>query len=297
MASDGTVTIAGIRLTHPDRVVFADQDVTKRELAEYYEAVGARMLAHCGARPLSLVRCPQGPTKHCFFQKHAMDGFPDAVGSVRVAEKDGEEADYLTIDSVAGLVGAVQMNALEFHIWGARNDRLERPDRLVFDLDPDEGLGFDEVKRAAVEIRQALSDLSLESLVMVTGGKGVHIVAPLERRQSWEELKSFAKGFAGRLADQEPERFTATMSKAKRKGRIFVDWLRNERGSTAIAPYSTRSRKGAPVACPVTWDELSTLKAANGFSIEAVLDRLSQPDPWEKAADLRQSITKAMRPK
>ncbi|MCQ0986451.1 DNA ligase D [Jiella marina] len=294
MASNDTVTIAGIRLSHPERVVFNDQGVTKRALAEYYEAVGERMLMHVAGRPLSLVRCPQGPAKHCFFQKHAKEGFPKEVGSVTLTEKDGSKADYLTVDSVPGLVGAVQMNALEFHIWGARSDRLERPDRLVFDLDPDEGLGFEDVRDAAFDVRAALDELGLASVALVTGGKGVHVIAPLERRQGWDELKGFAKGLAARFAEEEPQRFTATMSKAKRKGRIFIDWLRNERGSTAIAPYSTRSRKGAPVACPVSWDELRGLDAANGFSIDAVIERLADPDPWEEASELRQSITKPM---
>ena len=287
-------TIAGIRITHPDRIVFNEHEVTKGELAHYYEAVAERLLAHAGHRPLSLVRCPEGPTQHCFFQKHASGGFPGAVGSVTVPEKDGGTADYLTVSSAAGLVGAVQMNALEFHIWGARNDRLEKPDRLVIDLDPDQGLGFEKVKRAAFDLKQRLAEIGLETFALVTGGKGVHVVAPLERRQDWDDLKSFARAFAVRQAEAEPRRFVATMSKAKRKGRIFIDWLRNERGSTAIAPYSTRSRPGAPVATPVTWAELEGLDVANGFDVEAVIERLAKGDPWADYVLIRQSITKAM---
>ena len=287
-------TIAGIRVTHPDRIVFTEHHVTKGELALYYEAVAERMLAHAGDRPLSLVRCPEGPTKHCFFQKHASGGFPGAVGSVTVPEKDGGSAEYLTVSDAAGLVGAVQMNALEFHIWGARNDRLEKPDRLVIDLDPDEGLGFKDVKRAAFDLKRRLADIGLQTFALVTGGKGIHVVAPLARRQDWDDVKGFARAFAARQAEAEPKRFVATMSKAKRKGRIFIDWLRNERGSTAIAPYSTRSRPGAPVATPVTWDELEGLDAANGFYPETVLQRLDEDDPWADYAEVRQSITKAM---
>lgn len=293
--SDGApVTVAGVRLTSPDRVVYDSQGVTKLDLAHYYEAVAARMLEHAGNRPVSLVRCPQGRNKHCFFQKHDTGGFPNAVKTVAVAEKDGGTADYLTMPDAAALVGAVQMGTLEFHIWGARNDRLEKPDRLVFDLDPDEGLGFADVKTAAFDLRDRLADLGLQSFAMVTGGKGVHVVVPLERRQGWTELKAFAKGFAQTQADTEPERFVATMSKAKRKGRIFIDWLRNERGATAITPYSTRSRAGAPVATPVGWAELETFEAANGFDIEAVLQRLQDADPWSDYGSVRQSITKAM---
>lgn len=293
-AAKAPVTVAGVRLSNPDRVVFDGQGLTKLDLAHYYAAVAERMLAHAGNRPVSLVRCPQGRNKHCFFQKHDTGGFPDAVKTVAIAEKDGGTADYLTLPDAAALVGAVQMGTLEFHIWGARNDRLEKPDRLVFDLDPDEGLGFADVKAAAFDLRDRLADLGLQSFAMVTGGKGVHVVVPLERRQGWPEVKAFARDFAARQASAEPERFVATMSKAKRKGRIFIDWLRNERGATAIAPYSTRSRAGAPVATPVGWDELESLNAANSFDIDAVLQRLQDADPWSDYGSVRQSITKAM---
>ncbi|HEX2018541.1 MAG TPA: DNA ligase D [Aurantimonas sp.] len=284
--------VAGVRLTHPERVVFAGQGVTKGDLALYYERVADRMLAHAGGRPLSLVRCPQGGQKRCFFQKHDTGGFPDAVRTVPIPEKDGGIEHYLTVADASGLVGAVQMNTLEFHIWGSRNDRLEKLDRLIFDLDPDEGLDFEDVKAASSDLRDRLAALGLTSFAMVTGGKGVHVVLPLDRRQGWEEAKGFAKAFAVRQSEEEPDRFVATMSKAKRKGRIFIDWLRNERGSTAIAPYSTRSREGAPVATPVSWDELAGLDAANGFDINAVIARLDQPDPWAEYGDVRQSLTK-----
>ena len=286
--------IAGVRISHPDRVVFTEHQVTKGELAHYYETIAERLLIYGGDRPLSLVRCPEGPTKHCFLQKHASRGFPSAVNAVTIQEKDGGTAQYLSIDSAAGLVAAVQMNALEFHIWGARNDALEKPDRLVFDLDPDESLSFGNVRDAAFDLRDRLANVGLRTFVLVTGGKGVHIVAPLERRQGWDDMKAFARGFANAQAEAEPKRFVATMSKARRKGRIFIDWLRNERGSTAIAPYSTRSRAGAPVATPVSWDELKSLDAANGFRPETVIERLSESDPWGQYSSTRQSITKAM---
>ena len=288
------IKIAGVRITHPDRVVFTEHRVTKGAIAQYYEAVSERLLTYGGDRPLSLVRCPEGPTKHCFFQKHASRGFPSAMNVVTIPEKDGGTAQYLSVVSAAGLIGAVQMNALEFHIWGSRNDTLERPDRLVFDLDPDESLDFSDVKNAAFDLRDRLADVGLETFALVTGGKGVHIVAPLERRQNWDELKAFARGFAHAQATAEPKRFVATMSKAKRKGRIFIDWLRNERGATAVAPYSTRSRAGSPVAMPVSWDELAKLEAANCFFPATVIERLSLPDPWTEYALTRQSIKKAL---
>ncbi|MCW4113900.1 DNA ligase D [Aurantimonas sp. MSK8Z-1] len=288
----GDAVVAGVKLSHPDRVLYEAHGVTKLDLARYYEAAAERMLTYAGDRPVSLVRCPAGG-KQCFFQKHDTGGFPDTIKKVPVAEKEGGTEDYLYFDSAEGLVAAIQMNTMEFHLWGARNDRLEKPDRLVFDLDPDEGLGFADVKRAAIDIRDVLAEIGLQTFPMVTGGEGVHIVAPLDRRADWPAVKAFARGFATTLVEHEPTRFIATMSKAKRKGLIFVDWLRNERGSTAIAPYSTRSREGAPVATPVSWEEFETLDRANGFDIEAVLERLGKPDPWDRYATVKQGITKA----
>jgi bifunctional non-homologous end joining protein LigD len=214
--------------------------------------------------------------------------------SLEIEEGSGKKEDYFYIDAAEGLIAAVQMGVLEFHVWGSRRDRIERPDRLVFDLDPDESLGFEEVRGAAFDLRAKLKELGLETLAMVTGGKGLHLIAPLERRAGWDEVKAFAKGFAATLAEAEPERFTATMSKQKRKGRIFIDWLRNERGATAIAPYSTRARQGAPVAMPIAWDELEALKRADGFSVAEAMERLKVGDPWAEASTWRQTITRKM---
>ena len=287
-------TVLGIRITHPERVLFAGQGIAKIDLARYYAAVADRMLEDAADRPVSLVRCPQGPQKACFFQKHAGDGFPEEIRRIPIEEKSGDRQDYLYIRDGAGLVAAVQMGTLEFHIWGSTVDSLEKPDRMIFDLDPDEGLGFAEVKSAAVLLRDRLADLGLRSVPMVTGGKGVHVVVPLERRSGWDGVRRFAKGLAGSVAAEDPGRFVATMSKEKRKGRIFIDWLRNERGATAVAPYSTRSREGAPVATPVSWDELETLDAANGFRMADIMERIEGADPWRESRSWRQSVTKAM---
>lgn len=283
-----------IRLTHPDRIVFPDQGVSKADLAAYYDAVSHRMLPHTAGHPLSLVRCPQGRSKKCFYQKHASAGFPDAIKPVEITESDGKPESYLYVTDAAGLVAAVQMGTLEFHIWGSRIDKLEKPDRLVFDLDPDTALTFRDVVAAAQDLRVALRDIGLQTVALVTGGKGVHVVAPLRRTADWATVKAFSKGFANSLAGQEPGRFTATMSKAKRKGRIFIDWLRNERGATAVAPYSTRARPGAPVAMPVSWDELPDLEAANTFGIAECLTRIEQKDPWAEAGGWSQSVTQKM---
>ncbi len=256
-----------VTVSNPDRVIFPESGQTKGELAAYYEQVSALMLPFAGHRPISLVRCPQGRAKKCFFQKHDSGTFGEHVHHVPIREKDGGSEDYLYVEDAAGLVQCVQMGTIEFHAWGARADAVEKPDRLIIDLDPDEGLGFAEVKQAAQDIRDRLADLGLTTFAMLSGGKGVHVIAPLTSGHDWETHKDFARRFAEALAMAEPERFIATMSKAKRKGKIFIDWLRNQRGATAVVPYSARARAGAPVAVPIAWAELEGFEAANLFTI------------------------------
>lgn len=273
------VTVESIAITHPDRQLYGKAGVTKADVARHYALVGERMLEIAGRRPVSLFRCPAGIDGECFFQKHAGKGFPEQLARIAIAEKDGEIGEYLYAKDVAGFVAAAQMGTIEFHGWGARADRLEAPDRLIFDLDPDEGLGFAETRKAAFEMRAALSEIGLQSTAMVTGGKGIHVIVPLRRTVRWDTVKAFAKTFAHMLADEAPERYIATMSKEKRKNRIFIDWLRNERGATAILPYSLRARPGAPVATPVTWEELEGLKSAAAFTIDDMVARLKGKDP------------------
>ncbi|MEE4201927.1 DNA ligase D [Erythrobacter sp.] len=259
---------ADVAISSRERVVFPDSGQTKGDLADYYTAVAGIMLPFAATRPVSLVRCPQGRAKKCFFQKHDSGAFGDAVLDVPIREKDGGSEDYLYVEDARGILQCVQMGTIEFHGWGARSDDVEAPDRMVFDLDPDEGLDFDDVKQAARDIRARLSDLGLVSFAMLSGGKGVHVVVPLSTGHSWEAHKSFARRFAEALSLAEPERFTANMSKAKRKRRIFIDWLRNQRGSTAVLPYSARARSGAPVAVPIAWNELKDMGSAQPFSID-----------------------------
>lgn len=260
-------TLDDIPISSRDRVVFPDAGYTKGELADYYAAVAPLMLSSAANRPISLVRCPQGRAKKCFFQKHDSGGFGPHVHHVPIREKQGGSEDYLFLDDAAGIRACVQMGTIEFHAWGSRADDVESPDRMIFDLDPDEGLDFDHVKRAAHTVHKRLTEIGLMSYPMLTGGKGVHVIVPLLTGHSWDAHKDFAQRFAGALAAAEPERFTATMSKAKRKGKIFIDWLRNQRGSTAIAPYSARARSGAPVAVPISWRELAEAETARAFSI------------------------------
>lgn len=286
-----------IKLTNPDRVLFPEADITKAEYAAYLEAAAARMGPHVFARPLSLVRTPDGVGGQQFFQKHAMAGAPKEIKTIPIKDDEGKAEDYITVAHAAGLAACAQMSAVELHIWGARNDDLEKPDRLVFDLDPDEALSFEDVKRAAFDIRALLDSAGLASFAMITGGKGVHIVLNLKRRHDWAEVKGFAKDFAEQVGALDPKRFVANMAKAKRKGRIFIDYLRNGRGATAIAPYSTRARPTAPVAVPVNWDELRTIPAANFFKLKDMPARLAEADPWADYAKAQMSLTKAARAK
>lgn len=285
---------AGIKLTSPDRVVFPEAGITKADLVAYYAAVAERMLPYIERRPLSLLRCPQGRDKYCFFQKHDTGGFPDAMKSLLIADKDGEKESCFYIEDLAGLIAGTQMNVLEWHLWGSLTKDVEKPERIIFDLDPDEGLAFSQVRSAAADIRAELESWGLSSYPMVSGGKGVHVIAPLRPSTEWPEVKLFCRNITQRLAEQYPDRFTANIRKAARKGKLFIDYLRNERGSTAIAPWSCRSREGAPAAVPVTWDELKTIKAANQFTLAHAAERARLPDPWPDYFTTRQSITKAM---
>jgi bifunctional non-homologous end joining protein LigD len=286
---------AGVRLTHPDRVLFRDPILTKRDLAVYYDAVAPFVLPHVAGRPLSLVRCPDGPTKGCFFQKHLGDTMPSAVHGIPITT-NGEDATYIGIDDLAGLISLVQMNVLEIHPWASREDRLERPDRLIFDIDPGPRVQWHDVALAARHIKEHLADLGLESFVRTTGGNGLHVVAPVLRRTTWDELKSFAREFADALVREAPDRYIATSSKAKRVGKLFVDYLRNERGGTAIACYSTRARPGATVATPLAWDELTSSVSPSQFNVRTVPARLRsmKQDPWKGFFDLGQALTRTM---
>jgi len=282
----------GVRLTHPEKIVYQPA-ITKAQLVAYYDAVAERMLPHIAKRPLSLVRLPTG-SKKPFFQKHDSGGFPDAFKKVKITETTGPTDIYLYIEDVAGLAASVQMNALELHIWGSHIDKLEQPDRIIFDIDPDEGLDFQATKDAAVSFRDRLETMGLKTYAMVTGGKGIHVIAPLKPKLEWPEVKAFCHGFASLVAREEPDRFTDNIRKVNRKGRMFVDYLRNERGATAVAPFSTRAKTGCTCAVPVAWDELDTLTGANLFSIEQAAARAKAPDPWPDYFKQTQTITAKM---
>ena len=273
-----TAATFNARITNPDRLIFPESKLSKGDLADYYAAVEALFLVDGAKRPMTLVRCPQGRDKACFFQKHDSGALGEFVHHVPITEKDGSTEDYLWFDDPRAILACVQMGTIEFHGWGSRIKPLEKPDRLVFDLDPDEGLGFGKVKIAAERLRALLADLGLETYPLLSGGKGIHVVAPLDQSADWPKVKSFAERFSRAIAEAEPELFTANPRKVQRKGRIFVDWLRNQRGATAVLPYSARAREGAPVAAPVDWSELDGIAGANAFTIrdaDQLLERAS----------------------
>jgi bifunctional non-homologous end joining protein LigD len=281
-----------VRLTHPEKVLDAETGITKRILAEYYWAVAPRMLPHIAGRPLSLVRCPEGSGKPCFFQKHVNHMLPPGIGGVNVPnKKTGENEVYITLDSAEALAGLAQMGVLEVHPWGSRNEDLEHPDRLIFDLDPDESLPWSTVAEAAAEVRTRLKKIGLTSFLKTTGGKGLHVVIPIEPTLDWPAAKEFAHRFVMAMERQNPRRYLTKMTKAARVGKIYLDYLRNERGATAVAPFSPRARSGAPVSMPLAWSELDA-PGRPVFNVANFADwrgRLAK-DPWKAIFTTRQTI-------
>jgi bifunctional non-homologous end joining protein LigD len=287
--------VAGVQISHPDRIVYPGYGVTKLDLARYYESVAEWVMPYVEHRPLTLVRCPAGQARPCFYQKHINTTMPKDVHGVKIKEKDGTDT-YLAVGNIAGLVSLVQMGVLEFHPWPAREDKVERPDMLVFDLDPAEDIEWKAVVQGAKDARDCLEMVGLQSFLRTSGGKGLHVVAPLSRRNTWDELKEFARGVAETMMRAAPGRYVVNMSKAKRRGKIFVDYLRNQRGATAVASYSTRARPGAPIATPLAWEELSTKLKPNMYTVENIHQRLTKgfKDPWKDFFKLKQSITREM---
>ena len=266
----------GIKISNPERVIYPEDGLTKLDLANYYAAMEPLIVIDAARRPMTLIRCPQGRAKKCFFQKHDSGTFGPDVKHVPIKEKDGHLEDYLYFDDIKGRLACVQMGTVEFHGWGSKVDKVEYPDRLVFDLDPDVGLDFAMVKEAAVRLKALLADLGLKTFPLLSGGKGVHVVAPLDASKDWPTVKSFAERFTRAIAEAEPKMFTANIRKVERKGRIFLDWLRNQRGATAVMPYSARAREGAPVSAPIAWEELDRYEGGNHFSIrdaDQLIDR------------------------
>ena len=280
--------VAGIRISNPDRVIYAALGLTKLELAQYYESVADWMLPHVAGRPLNLLRCPEGSGKPCFFQRHGHGTFPKAVKSLDVG---GGEA-CVHIDSVAGLVALVQMGVLEIHPWGSKIDKLDRPDRMFFDLDPDPAVPWKRIVETAKLLHSMLGELGLESFVKTTGGKGLHVVVPIARRHTWDEIKAFSRGIADSLVRAAPDLYVATASKSQRTRKVYIDYLRNARSASSVGAYSTRAKEGAKVSTPIAWEEID--RAVNDqFDVQTVPIRLkkSKKDPWAGLLESKQAIS------
>jgi bifunctional non-homologous end joining protein LigD len=273
------------RITHGDRVVYPETGTTKRNVAEYYLKVADRILPHLQDRPVSFVRAPEGLGHETFFQRHPLPGMKRGIGRVPDPAKSNE--DYLVINDVEGLITAAQFGVIEMHGWGARASDLEHMDRAVFDLDPDEAVPFPRVRDAALQLRDLLSGIGLQSFPMATGGKGIHVIVPLDASQNWDMVGDFTAGLAKGLAAADPENFVGVMSKARRKGKIYIDWVRNRRSATAILPYSLRARPKPTIAMPLSWDDLKTLKSAAAFQYGGAL---SEDEAWPGFFKIRQNI-------
>jgi bifunctional non-homologous end joining protein LigD len=287
--------VAGVTISHPDRVVFPDIGLTKLQLAEYYAAIAERILPEIGRRPLSLLRCPEGTAGQCFFQKHFATG-AKTLPRVAIKEKHGTDK-YVYVRDAHDLVALIQEGIVEIHPWGAQADDPDKPDRLIFDLDPAPDVKWARVVETARVLRELLEHVGLASYLKTTGGKGLHIVVPLRRGGSWPELKAFAHAVANRVAEIDPAGFTINMAKRERGGKIFLDYLRNDRGSTAVAAYSVRARAGAPVATPLAWEELSPSLRPDRFTVQTIPERIraQKADPWKGMASERQAISAAAR--
>jgi bifunctional non-homologous end joining protein LigD len=294
-AAAAPASVAGVALSHPDKLLYPDAKLSKLDLARYYEAVGDWIVPHLQNRPLSLLRCPNGWQSECFFQKHADKSVHAAVKKVMVPQGTGS-ATYMMVNSASGIVGLVQLGVLELHPWGARAPKLERPDRLVFDFDPDEAISWEQLAEAVGLARSLLGELGLTGFLKTTGGKGLHVVLPIRPTLSWDQAKRFTRAVAELMVNTFPDRFVASAAKTKRIGRIFIDYLRNAEGATAVAAFSTRARANAPVATPIAWDEIDRDLRFDYFNLRSVPERLARlkADPWAQFFSMKQSVTAAM---
>jgi bifunctional non-homologous end joining protein LigD len=280
--------IEGVKISSPDKIIYNELDITKEEVIRYYSKVAEHMLPYVRHRILSIVRCPKGVSQACFYKKHPGPGSKGII-TMPVFTGDDETGEYFYIENVRGLISEAQMGTLEFHIWGSSVDNLEMPDMMVFDLDPDEGMDLDRVRQGVIDIRSILDELNLKSYLKISGGKGYHVVIPLKSTADWDKFHDFARQVAEVMENKWPDRYTSNVRKAKRKGKIFIDWIRNARGATSIAPYSLRARKGAKVSMPIFWEELYTV-APDGINMEDALLRIEKKDPWEDFFRNNQSI-------
>ncbi len=287
-ATDSSTIIAGIKITNPEKVIFEDSKITKVDVVRYYEAVSERMLPYVSNRILSIVRCPKGISQSCFFKKHPGSD-NKAIATMPIMNSKGEQEEYFYIKNASGLIYEAQMGTLEFHTWGSRADDLEKPDMMVFDLDPDEGMELETVRQGVKDVKSILEQLSLNSYLKTSGGKGYHVVVPFQSTVDWETFHDFARRVAEVMEQKWPDSYTSNVRKAKRKNKIFIDWIRNGRGATSIAPYSIRARSGARVSMPIKWEELDTV-APDGIDMKEALSRIDGKDPWKDFFEINQRL-------
>jgi bifunctional non-homologous end joining protein LigD len=291
MGSDNG-TVAGVRISHPERVVYPDPSTTKLDVARYYESIADWIVPHVAGRPLTLVRCPDGISGECFFMKHSQVWAPGPLRRVRIQEKT-KLGEYLIADTIAAVVGLVQMGVLEIHTWNSVIDTVERPNRIVIDLDPGEHVTWAHVVAAGRTVRKALQALDLESFPKTTGGRGLHVVVPLVPQADWSECLEFSRALSEAIERTDPDTYTTQFAKAGRERKILIDYLRNNRTNTSIAAYSTRARPYAPVSMPITWAELRSALNPASFTITTVPRRLARvaADPWKDYWSCRQKLT------
>lgn len=290
-SNSNNIIIGGVKISSPDKVIFENPEITKADVIKYYQKVSERMLPYVTHRILSIVRCPKGVSQACFYKKHPGPGSKGVV-TIPLNTGDGEAEEYFYIDNVSGLLSEAQMGTLEFHTWGSRVNELENPDMMVFDLDPDEGMDIERVRQGVRDIKSILLELSLDSYLKTSGGKGYHVVVPLKPSVNWDTFHDFARGVAEVMEQKWPEKYTSNVRKAKRADKIFIDWIRNARGATSIAPYSLRARKGAKVSMPIPWEELDTVEP-DGIDMKKAILRLGDSDPWKDFLSNNQMLKKS----
>ena len=281
-------TIEKVKISNPDKILFDKQKITKKDVALYYQKVYSRMFPFLKNRLISTIRCPEGIDGSCFFKKH-LGIYNKGVGMINIQNEDDKKEDFYYIKNISGLISEVQMNTIEFHIWGSRAKNLEKPDIMVFDLDPDEKMDIKKVRQGVKDLKSILDELSLTSFLKTSGGKGYHVVIPIKPSTDWKKFREFAKNIAEIMEAKWPDRYVSNVRKVNRKNKIFVDWMRNIKGATSVAPYSLRIRKSASVSMPITWKELDTV-TPNGITISEAIKRLRRKDPWENFFQIKQQL-------
>ena len=285
---ENKVIISNIQITSPDKILIKDPRVTKKDLAIYYEKVSLRMLPFIKKRIISSVRCPDGVSAKCFYKKH-LEAKSKGINQINIASSSGKKEDYYYITDVKGVISEVQMNTIEFHIWGSTVSSIDTPNMIVFDLDPDEKVKLSSVRKAATDLKSILDSLKLKSFLKVSGSKGYHIVIPLSIKTNWESVRTFSKNIALLMSEKWPEKYTASSSKLLRKNKIFIDWMRNIKGATSISPYSVRAKNGARVSMPIAWSELGLIKP-DQITMNEAIKRLNKKDPWQGFDKVKQGI-------